>query len=326
MLSCFDIFVISLLLIADPPRDTLWVEDQMDEKEVTMNTNRSRLFPVLALTLLALCCLILPAHGDMGPKPSVTITLRNAPQAECYLDLLHLCQGTPTSAGNGFSPEEYDSAILTQLRTQEEDGWVLAFSTGTSGVPVFGDLRPDQSGAYRFTYSGLPQTFRIAAATAHQAQSTQASYTRTRFHTNLVYDWQTNTLTDATPAPLFYLAQLLSTLVPTLAVEAVLLLLFRFRTRRSWLVFLGMNLVTQVGLHLFCAGLMPAASTHWLYYALTLLLPELVILLVELLAFVQLSREHSPSRRMACIACANAASFLLTFFPLHWLSPWLTTL
>ena len=126
------------------------------------------------------------------------------------------------------------------------------------------------------------------------AQATAEPFTRTVFYTRLTYDWETNTVTQATSPAGFYGLQFLSTLAPTLIVEGLLLWAFGFRSRRDWLVFLLVNLVTQAGLHLWIAGDLIAAGSHPLYY-LVLLVAEIPILLVELAAYVFLLREHTPA-------------------------------
>ena len=50
-----------------------------------------------------------------------------------------------------------------------------------------------------------------------------------------------------------YALQFLCMLLPTLLIEGVLLLAFGYRSRRSWLVFLLVNLVTQGGFALYLA-------------------------------------------------------------------------
>lgn len=84
---------------------------------------------------------------------------------------------------------------------------------------LFGDLTPGEDGTHRFTYHGLPRTFRIAVSSAQGAQATESSFTRTVFYTHLTYNWATNTITKATSTVGFYLTQFLSTLIPTLLVE-----------------------------------------------------------------------------------------------------------
>ncbi len=280
-----------------------------------------RAFPVL---LLCLFCLIPTAYADMGPKPEVTITVVNAPEGELYLDLL--TQGEPSHSY--FSEEEesqYDPAILASLRSLEGDGWVLAYSTGTGGIPVFGDLTPQEGGVWRYYYIGLPETFRVAAATAGQAQAAEAPYTRDYFD-SIVYDWQTNTVTPATPRPLRFLVRLASTLVPTLMVEGVLFWLFRFREKRSWLVFLAVNAATQVGLHLVFAGLIPLAGFHPIHYAMVFVPAELAICLVEALAYALLLKEQERRRRVGYAVLANITSAVLGYFPLHLLYDFLKSM
>ena len=271
----------------------------------------ARVFPVLLLCLL---CLVPTAYADIGPKPEVTITVVNAPEGVLYLDLL--AQGEPTDQPYSNSNGECDPALLDNLRSLEGDGWVLAYTTGTKGPPVFGDVRPREDGTWRFSYVGLPESFRVAAATADEAKAAEVSYTRD-FVDNIVYDWQANTVREATPPPLRFLVRLAATLIPTLLIEGALFWLFGFRDRRGWLVFLAVNTATQVGLHLAVGSILPQAGWHFLNYTLTILVPELIIWAAEAAAYAFLLREHSRGRRVGYAFAANFASFVLGYFPLH---------
>lgn len=271
----------------------------------------ARVFPVLLLCLL---CLVPTAYADIGPKPEVTITVVNAPEGVLYLDLL--TQGEPMDQPYSNSNGECDPALLDNLRSLEGDGWVLAYTTGTKGPPVFGDVRPREDGTWRFSYVGLPESFRVAAATADEAKAAEVSYTRD-FVDNIVYDWQANTVREATPPPLRFLVRLAATLIPTLLIEGALFWLFGFRERRGWLVFLAVNTATQVGLHLAVGSILPQAGWHFLNYTLTILIPELIIWAAEAAAYAFLLREHSRGRRVGYAFAANFASFVLGYFPLH---------
>ena len=271
----------------------------------------ARVFPVLLLCLL---CLVPTAYADIGPKPEVTITVVNAPEGVLYLDLL--AQGEPMDQPYSNSNGECDPALLDNLRSLEGDGWVLAYTTGTKGPPVFGDVRPREDGTWRFSYVGLPESFRVAAATADEAKAAEVSYTRD-FVDNIVYDWQANTVREATPPPLRFLIRLAATLIPTLLIEGALFWLFGFRERRGWLVFLAVNTATQVGLHLAVGSILPQAGWHFLNYTLTILIPELIVWVAEAAAYAFLLREHSRGRRVGYAFAANFASFVLGYFPLH---------
>lgn len=272
----------------------------------------ARVFPVLLLCLL---CLVPTAYADIGPKPEVTITVVNALEGVLYLDLL--AQGEPMDQPYSNSNGECDPALLDNLRSLEGDGWVLAYTTGVArNAPVFGDVRPREDGTWRFSYVGLPETFRVAAATADEAKAAEVSYTRD-FVDNIVYDWQANTVREATPPPLRFLIRLAATLIPTLLIEGALFWLFGFRERRGWLVFLAVNTATQVGLHLAVGSILPQAGWHFLNYTLTILIPELIVWMAEAAAYAFLLREHSRGRRVGYAFAANFASFVLGYFPLH---------
>ena len=300
------------------------------KKEVAMKRNQLRILRTLSLAFIALLCLSLPAYAHMGPKPDLTVTVVNAPEGLCYVDLLY--EGGGDDLHSDFDTSGCDQKLIASLHTLEGDGWTLALTTGiSSGPPIFGDLTPNSDGAYHYSYYGLPGMFRLAVATEKGAQATQESYTRTRFHTNLVYDWNTNTLSYVTPSPLYYTAQFLATFLPTLAIEGIILWLFKFRQKRTWLIFLLVNFVTQLGLHLYCNLFQRAAIAESyanpFFYFFTFLIPEIIILLVEMCAYSYFLKIQDPDGRcVTYAACANAASFVLGYFPVHWLLPLLNWL
>ena len=273
---------------------------------------KRRLFAAIACILLCLAVLPGTASADTGPKPAVTITVVNAPAGEYYLDLLITGPGDYEN----IDPADYDPALIAGLKSWEGEGWYPALVTGTR-APLFGELTAEADGIHRFSYNGLPRTFRIAVSGPGGAQATAEPFTRTVFYTHLTYDWSTNSITRATSPAGYYAFQFLSTLVPTLIIEGILLWLFGFRAKRDWLVFLVVNLVTQAGLHLWIGSGAMAAGSHPLYY-LVLIVAEVPILLVELVVYVFLLQEHSRLRRAAYAACANVASYALGYLPLHW--------
>ena len=268
--------------------------------------------PLRALPCLLLCLILLAgiASADTGPKQSLTITVTNAPEGVYYLDLLHQDDWDYSNV----NLEEYDPALVEGLRSWEDEGWFPALVHGTN-LPLFGDLVPGTDGTHTFSYFGLPETFRIAVASAGGAQATEEPFTRTVFHTELVYDYESNTITRSTSTVGYYLTQFLSTFIPTLVVEAILLWLFGFRSRRSLIVFLVVNLVTQAALHILLGSAILAVGTHYLYY-LVLLPVEVLIWLAEAIACGLLLREHTPGRRVGYALCANLASYAVGFLPL----------
>lgn len=268
---------------------------------------------------LLLCLILLggAASADMGPKQSVTITVTNAPEGIYYLDLLH----QEDVDYSNVDLEEYDPALLEGLRSWEGEGWYPSLVHGTN-LPLFGDLTPGTDGTHTFSYYGLPDTFRIAVSSADGAQATAEPFTRTVFHTELVYDYESNTITRSTSTVGYYLTQFLSTFIPTLVVEGILLWLFGFRSRRSVAVFLIVNLVTQAALHILVGSAILSVGAHYLYY-LMLVPVEVLILLVEAIVYGLLLRDQKPGRRVGYAVCANLASYAAGFLPLHFIARFL---
>lgn len=281
-------------------------------------------FLSLACTLLlCLCFLPTAVRADVGPKPQLTIYVEHPPEEPYYLDLL-IPEGEGGSYDN-LSGGIYDPAILSHLHDWEGEGWYPAFAGGTK-APLFGDIIPEEGNVFRFTYFGLPETFRIAAATAEGGQATAEAFTRTAFYTNLTYDFASNTLSRATPGWLAWLIQFLSTLVPTLLVEGLLLLLFGFSLRKNWVSFLLVNLVTQAALHLVVGAGFVTLASSFAFYLVIMVPAEAVIFVLEALAYSALLKGGSRRRKVLYALAANAASMALGFLALQPVIPVLRAL
>ncbi|MCR3955729.1 MAG: hypothetical protein NUK57_05480 [Gudongella sp.] len=94
--------------------------------------------------------------------------------------------------------------------------------------------------------------------------------------------------------------------VLTLLIEGLVFLLLGFRTRRSWTIFLIVNLVTQGALNLWINTV--AYNDYSLFFGL--IFYEFVIIIVEMVAFLGLLEEHGKWRRALYVLLANIMSLL----------------
>ena len=92
--------------------------------------------------------------------------------------------------------------------------------------------------------------------------------------------------------------------------EGLILLLFRYRQKRSWAVFGAVNLVTQGALAATLSVAAIRLGVGFGFFAL-FLLAELGIMIVETAAFMVLWKEHSRKRAAALGIAANAVSALV---------------
>jgi hypothetical protein len=96
-------------------------------------------------------------------------------------------------------------------------------------------------------------------------------------------------------------------LAPTLLIEGLVFLAFGYRKRISWLVFLAVNVLTQLMLNAILIPSSPIDS----YIMFTLVGAEFLVFFVELVAFLILMAEHSRWRTFFYVLSSNFASLLL---------------
>lgn len=93
----------------------------------------------------------------------------------------------------------------------------------------------------------------------------------------------------------------------TLIIEGLVFFAFGFRQRRSWLVFLAVNIVTQGVLNIW---LSMNASPIQGYLIFSLILGEVFVFAFEMLAFPAFIREHNKSRAVLFALAANMLSLI----------------
>ena len=282
--------------------------------------------------LLASLALTTFALADSGPKPQLTVRVKNAPQEPYYLDLL--AEGDwdaeDTDSNDGIEQSYYgkedtlDPDLLALLRENVPEGWHACVAQGTTGAPIYGELYAESTDAsgndlHIFAYHGVPSTYRIILVTESGKVWLSEALERRVLQSSVTVHWADDTENTTVTVPSTvtgYLLQFLATLVPTLLIEGILLLLFRYSWKENWKAFLLVNLVTQ--------GVLAAASSVlnlqngaalWNYF-LFLLPMEAAILLIELYLYAGrgLLTGHSRGRAALYAVTANFASAFLGYY------------
>lgn len=279
--------------------------------------------------VLALLAVLLPvsARADMGPKPSMTIHVENPPSETYYLDLLVPDEPSyemfDNQDWNDLSEAQLDAEIIANLRTAARDAggegtWHLAMLDGTL-MPMYGEIQSADN-TFQYDYHGVPDEFRIVLATKDGARLSPVQK-RCRLWQEFTYDYAANTvLTNNSWRD--YAKQFLSSLLPTLLIEGLLLIPFGFWDKRNRSVFLGVNIATQLALTAVTAWCMAQGMTLYRYFIFGPL--ELVIWIVEAVIYRKMLKSERPSAHPVCYAlCANALSMAATFFSIRWVFPWI---
>ena len=225
--------------------------------------------------LLAVCTLTVTAFADMGPKEQLVVKVENAPQELYYLDLLQKTGHRPGT----FKDTLLNAPLVTLLQDSVPNGWRACLAQPVSGSAVSGELTGAQHGDMMLH--------------------------------SVTLDWETKTVTI--PSTLEgYLLQFLATFVPTLLMEGLILLLFRYRQKRSWAVFGAVNLATQGALAATLSVAAIRLGVGWGFYSL-LLMAETLVVIVESAAYMVLLKERSKSRAVFYGIVANITSAAISW-------------
>ena len=265
--------------------------------------------------LLASLALTTFAFADSGPKPQLTVRVENAPQEPYYLDLL---------AEGDWGAEDGNSIDGIDWNYDGKEDTLDPVAQGTTGAPMWGELYAEGTDAFGndlhiFGYHGVPSTYRIILVTQSGKVWLSEALERKVLQSSVTVHWADDAESTTVTVPSTvtgYLLQFLATLVPTLLIEGILLLLFRYSWKENWKAFLLVNLVTQ--------GVLAAASSVlnlqngaalWNYF-LFLLPMEAAILLIEIYLYAGrgLLTGHSKGRAALYAVAANLASAVLGYY------------
>ena len=260
------------------------------------------------LIITAAMLLTVTAFADFGPKPQLVVKLKNAPEERYYLDLL--AEGSAPAEGFPGELTPYDSMYDTFVAAIPE-GWHACVAQGTGGAPIWGKLT-GENGIHSFGYHGVPRTYRILIVTKSGETWVSEPHTRTVLQSSVTVNWASR-LVYSPPVFIGYLLQFLSTFVPTILLEGILLALFGMISTRNLSRFLLVNFLTQGALAVYCSITFLEQGFHILMLAPFLMI-ECLITVAELILYRRCFREFTLRRIFFYTISANALSAAAGWF------------
>ena len=269
-------------------------------------TGKNRIFKMLLFLFAILLALVLPtssARADIGPKPEVIVKLLNPPEGEYYLDLLT----RQKSHYQRLDLSTYDPVKIKLLEDYHVDGWRPGLVMGTP-APIWGDLigeRTEEGMEHHFGYIGIPDEFKLIIVTPENKIVVSEVIKRKSLKTIITYDYAENTQSIETPF-FAYIKQFFGTYSSTLLIEGILLLVFGFSLRSNLVLFLTVNLATQllltasVGVVFVKLGIMVATFAFFPV--------EIIIIITECLLYAMFMKEYGKRRRIAYAVTSNVLS------------------
>lgn len=228
-----------------------------------------------------------------------------------------------TASANSAPP---DYLLLVKLTNGPEEPYEIEILPQSGGLvyiePADIEHTAGGSGTHRFSGTVMPEKYRIRIVSQSGETWTSDVLERRAVQDTVRVNWATKRV-SAPPVWLAVVLQTLSTLLPTLAIEGLLLRMFWFDWKKNWKPFLLVNLVTQGALALFVSSKIAVYGSD--YYTIVLgallLLPvELIIAFSEAFLYRGLLQGHSKGWAFAYGLIANAVSYALGMaaVPLVW--------
>ncbi len=235
---------------------------------------------------------------------------------QIFFAFLLLCAMAVPAFANSAEPP-----AITVLTTNLPEDAVLTFETAAGEVLEFRQVRLTTKAWERQYRLWYPWEYKHSEGDKLRITVAENCFTiplpagqELGYNTLITLDYEAGTLTlGQNPWRQPVLTTIRLTL--TLLVEGLVFLAFGFRERKSWMIFLVLNLLTQAWLN---SVINQNAFSNG-YWVLMLYLMEFAIFAAETLAVSVLVKEQKRWKRIACSLSANAASLAVGVVLISWL-------
>ena len=242
--------------------------------------------------------------ADVGPKPSVTVTVEGAPEGKVYY--MTLLSGKEmygpwnkvSSDDSSFPDEGYEYFA----KYQDIDGY------------CFQGQYQKMKGAGQFSWSYYPpERFKIAIyCPEDDAFYLSETYEREEFNSYFTVQYGTSPLEVKVESHLGrdILNGLLRALA-TIVVEMALAYLFAYRSRSQLIIIFVTNMITQIFLNVFLA--VTDAYGGLLVWMMMFVVGELAVLAIEELVYLLSFKKEKKGKVFLYALLANFLTAVLTF-------------
>lgn len=233
--------------------------------------------------------------ADTGPKPSITVTLKNMEGTDYLIDLV----------SDFKDKEDYINDIVERYSDYQErpiyqyhDGtW---YATSLRDRLLWGDVNGNERHEHEFTYFGVPSEFMVIIEFSDGSIKVTDKIVKTSFDFNIEVDVNTMNVVHEIGVTNNYM-KYLCILIATIIIELLIALLFKIK---NYGVIIVANIITNISLQLLMV-----------FVGLSLfefILAELAIIGIEGIIYIG-RLKVSKKKLVIYVVTANLVTALLTF-------------
>ena len=269
-----------------------------------------------------------PVSADMGPKPALKVTIIGVEEAY-YFDLLTYYPSDIENSDKDEPWSYYQDDFPEELIGFQDPSGFISYSIYDvpSSIDYLGKDGKDE--IYNMRYIA-PRKFKIVLVMMDNDAIIVSDYIETnRFESNVAWDLTgvnlTNSSTqsgelsgdirgDAFVGSNSYITVIntIIRVIITLSVELGLLYLFKYRKKDSFIKVGITNIITQLGLSILTISAYLMGGPFMFILAIIFL--EFIVLVVEIVTYLLIIKEHTNPRIVIYTAIANFLSLALGAF------------
>lgn len=272
-----------------------------------MKKIKSKIILILILALCIANILISNVNADMGPKPSITINLKNMPTNNYLIDLLvydATGENYDSQMGYGGNSKKISFGQLKTLYKINYDGWISE-STRWGAYFLFADCVGNSKHEHYFSYIGTPYKYKVLIINNDTGEiKLSDEIIREDFTSNITLDYQTMNIA---PKGSINIVEMAIALIITLTAEMVIALIMKLKNNIKLIIIT--NIVTNIILQTLLIIIPPVGS-----YIIRFIIMEIVVIVSEYLIYKKYIKEQSTKKILSYTLIANLVTALLTFF------------
>ena len=242
--------------------------------------------------------------ADMGPKPSITIKLKNINTDNYIIDLF-----VYDETGNNYNDKaDYNGYGLTNediiiLHSLNYDGWI---SEGTrwNSYLLFAECAGNKLNEHTFSYFGTPDTYKVFVWNKNTGEMKLSdTINRTEFTSNISIDVNEMTVQKSSSIKLIFY-NILKAEIITLIVEVFIALVMKLKHLK---VIILTNLCTNFILQIL---LMILPSSYYITFGIL----EILVIIAEYTIYQKYIKDTSNKKILTYTIIANVMSGIIIPF------------
>lgn len=246
-------------------------------------------------------------YADMGPKPSITITLKNVKSNDYDIDLLV----------KGLNDENIPlikrSKKLTELESKlfeyNEDGWKAEAIRSTI---LWKSRSKENNNVWNFTYLGVPNHFKVIIVYKDGTISVSKEIHKNSFDYDITIDANNMEVTENSISDIRRIITI--PLITTILCELIIALFFVSKKTMNIITIIITNILTNIPLQmllLFWGEVFSEISI--VLYLISFVILECTVIFIERMIYLKYIKETPKDKIKKYVILSNIISGLLTF-------------